>query len=127
MGKKLFIYLLLISTILNLTACSLFNKETEEEKLQNYLLSIDTLPDSYEFSILKDLYISKDVMDETSKEIADYIIKKSTISITELKGNKATINIKTKNIYNYLNTDYFLKDYKEVSDETIKTNLSINE
>ena len=127
MGKKLFIYLLLIFTILNLTSCSLFNKETEEEKLQNYLSSIDTLPDSYEFSILKDLYISKDVMDETSKEIADYIIKKSTISITELKGNKATINIKTKNIYNYLNTDYFLKDYKEASDETIKTNLSINE
>ena len=126
MFKKI-INCLLFIIIFCLSSCSFSDKKSEEELLNTYLSSIEEIPSSYEYSMLEDLYISQDIMDKTSKEIADYIIKKSTISVPNIQGNKATIIIKSKNIYDYMNGNSFLNDYILESKNINKSNISIQE
>jgi hypothetical protein len=86
-----------------ITGCSFDNSLNEKiviSVIENRIK--ENLNDKYYCSILNDLKITNDLNNVYSKELISYILNKCTFKVDKIENNIVTLNIKTKDIYNYL-------------------------
>jgi hypothetical protein len=111
-----------------ITGCSFNNSLNEKIVISVVENRIEEdLSNKYYCSILNDLKITHDLNDVYSKELISYILNKCTFKVDKIENNVVTLNIKTKNIYDYLKEDSFLSEYIIKSNNFLDVNTTSNQ
>lgn len=125
--KRFLLAVVMLLFVFSLSACS--SKSLKEKTVLDVIDNkvSEGIPETYYLSILDDLRVSKDTGDVYSKKIGENILSYAQFSVNKISGRSATITVRTKDIYSYLNKDTFLTEYLIKSNDFMKNNISNNE